>query len=456
MDRKGRTTRIRFKFRTRSWAYRRKFLGNLSKIFRHNVSIMARMAARRIAAPPSFAPHAVGRDFFGINVAPSLSRELEDYHYQCLRELGVTQVRTDYAYDSDPAATERWIDRLAENHDVLVHLVQPSLDAARMDEPERQGAWLAFLRRVFARFAGKVRLYEIGSTPNRHSWSGYSIGDYVTAFALARGVADEFGVELIGPNISDFAPYFMAAVLGELRRRGIRLPLVSDNLFVDRAGAPESFDPHVLGAWAAKRYRWDLVRKSRLLDFLSQATRMGPPICTYVYWTISPDPDKERRRYVTEEQYANYMTRYFVYSAAAGHLHRIYWGQMSGFFKGIVDDGARLRFDPPAVYQRLHNEGSIENYRKRPAFQAFRVMVEQLADTRFVKKWSAGENGAYVFEFEKERRPLLVAWALRSQPADWATITGGRPVSRVVDRDGIERPNTSPLILTERPLYLIL
>lgn len=304
-------------------------------------------------------------------------------------------------------------------------------------------------------FQRKGSPYEVGSTPNRRSWSGYSIGDYITAFSLARKVADPFAVELIGPNVQDFAPYFLAALLSELCRAEIRLPFVTDNLFVDRAGQPESHDVHVLRSTLSAIHRLDLARKSYYLDLIARANAMGPPICTYAYWTINPKPSKPRRRYVTEEQHANHLVRYFVYAAAAGHLRRVYWGQMSGFFKGIINDGAPLRFDPPAVYQRLFNAGSVENYRMRPAFGALRIMVERLADTKFIRKLSAGENEAYVFEFEKQGRSFWVAWAKNGHPADLNTIVPNLRIERAIDRDGND-VQTMPIVLTEKPLYLYL
>jgi hypothetical protein len=449
------TIKSRSKFQTSSWAYRLKLLRNMAGFIRHGLPLGLRYLAGGLERPPSFIPHPVGRDFFGINVAASLSKALEDYHLERLRELGVSQVRTDYAYASDPEPTERWIERLCtEGFEVLVHLVQDCHDASKMDQKESQERWVQFLHRVFARFRGKVRLYEVGSTPNRHSWSGYSISDYVAAFSLARQVAKPFGVELIGPNIEDFAPYYLAALLAELRRAGIRLSFVTDNLFVDRAGAPETYDRHVLSSLLASVHRLDLARKSYFLDLIAKANAMGPPICSYAYWTINPRPSKPRRRYVTEQQHANHLVRYFVYAAAAGHLRRVYWGQMSGFFKGIINDGAPLRFDPPAVYQRLLNAGSVENYRLRLGFGAFRVMVERLADTRFVQKMSAGENGAYVFEFEKQGRPFWVAWTTSDCSADFSAVCPGCQVERVVDRDGNDAPRGEPILLTEEPLYL--
>lgn len=455
MAKDTRTIKIRSKFRTARWSYRRKLLRNLRLIMRHILPLAARYLSRRLERPDSFTPHRVGRDFFGINAAPSPSPELEEYHFERLRELGVTHVRTDYAYESNPEWIERWIDRLCDaQFDVLVHLVQPSEDASQMDEEARRVLWGKFLRKVMKRFAGKVRSYEIGSTPNRHSWSGYTIQDYVTTFSIAREIAGEFGVELIGPNVSDFAPYFLAALLAELRRAGIRLPFVSDNLFVDRAGQPENYDEHVLSRWLVRFHRLDLARKTYVLDVMARAAAMGPPICTYVYWTINPDPRKFRRRYVSEDGYANHMVRYFVYAAAAGHLRRVYWGQMSGFFKGIIDDGARVRFDPPAVYQRLCNAGALEDYRKRPAFGAFRVMVEQMSDTQMIRAWAIGERKAYVFEFEKEGRPLLVGWTKNGVQIELETVIPSLSIDRLIDRDGEAVSADSPVVLTEKPLYI--
>jgi hypothetical protein len=273
-------------------------------------------------------------------------------------------------------------------------------------------------------------------------------------FSLAKKTADRFGVELIGPNIQDFAPYFLAGVLGELRRAGISLPLVTDNLFVDRAGQPEEYDVHVSRPLLHWVHRLDLARKSWYLDLIARANGMGPPICTYVYWTINPNPAKPRRRYVTEEQYANHLVRYFVNAAAAGHLRRVYWGQMSGFFKGIIDDGIPLRFEPPAVFQRLLNAGSLDHYRLRPGFGAFRAMVERLADTNFVRRVSADRKSPCVFEFEKQGKSFWVAWARNGHAADLGASISNQRIARVVDRDGKEVAAGGSISVSESPLYL--
>lgn len=455
MGKKPRTVKTDTKFRATSWSIRRKLFRNGLSIAGQTLPLALRKLAGEFKHLRSFLPHTVGHDFFGINVAPSPTRELEDLHMQRLCELGITQVRTDYAYASNRELTERWIHRLcAQGFDVLLHLVQPAEDASQMERKAPQQRWGQFVESVLARFEGKIRLAEIGSTPNRHSWSGYSIGDYVTAFSLAREIADQRGVELIGPNVEDFAPYFLVAILARLRRAGIRLPFVTDNLFVDRAGEPETFDPHVFRSWFMTIHRLDLVRKSYYLDLIGRACAMGPPICTYTYWTINPKPWKSRPRYISEEQQANHLVRYFTYSAAAGHLRRVYWGQMSGFFKGIIDDGARLRFDPPAVFQRLLNDGAIEDYRARPAFESFRVMVEQLRDTNFVRKRSSGQSNAYVFEFEKRGHPFFVAWTKNGCQADFSAIVPKQEIVRMVDRDGKDMAPCGSITITEKPLYL--
>jgi hypothetical protein len=441
MNEKIPTISVRSRFRTIRWSYRRKLLRDRVTIVGQALRtvLQRRERATDLAAP--FQPHEVGRDFFGINVAASPSRELEDYHLDRLRALGVTHVRTDYAYESDRPATERWIGRLcAEDFDVLVHIVQPFDDASQMDHEGHRDRWIRFLEKVFQRFEGKVHRYEIGSTPNRHRWSGYSIGDYAAAFRAAHQVAGDCGVELIGPNVHGFAPGFLATLLDELRGARVYLPLVTLNLGGTKAGPTEAGMNK-----ASRRGGTGLADQCMHLEQIARDAEMGSLACTYADWPAGAG----------EEHCADSLTRLLVLAAAAGTLQRIYCGQLSGFPRGLIDNGERVRYDPPAAYQCLQNAGSIGDYRERPAFAAFRTLVNQLAGARFVRSIETDDlRKAYVFEFEKQDGCLWVGWTTNGTAMDPRRLAPGLALTSAIDRDGQEIAGTADVKLTKTPVFL--
>jgi hypothetical protein len=441
-------------------AYRRKRRAGYAGLFWSNIGFLLKMATGRAPKPTLFKPHDLDPGFFGANCPPSPTVELEDLMFECLSELGLRSVRVDWGYESDPGIVSRWLERLlAAGIEPLVHLVQPSSEASRMDESGARERWGDFLESVFERFAPRIRRYEIGSTPNRHSWSGYTVGDYVTACRLAQDRAEARGLELLGPNISDFAPYYTIAVLSACRRRKVRFAAMTDNLFVDRGGAPESYDPSVLGRRMRDVARGDLPGKSMGLLWVARAYGIEEVCSTYSYYTLNVGAtqrksDRRPLRYVSLQTYADYLTRYFILSAAAGMLRRVYWGNLAGYYKGVLDDGYRHRPDPPTVHHKFLNYGEADDYRRRPAFEAFRTVVAQLSGARFVVAPSGRDP--YVFEFERDGRSIVAAWSAKpaGDGSAWvdALLADG---ATVLSRDGEEQRLEPPVHLGPSPIYLV-
>ncbi len=215
------------RFEDNSASYRGKRLRAYAALLRANALFLPSALAAAVRPSGLFAPHALERGFFGANCPPSPSADLEDLMFRALADLGLGAVRVDWGYESDRAMVERWIERLLDGgFDVLPHLVQPSAEASRMDMPEARQRWAEFAESAIARFAGRVRHFEIGSTPNRHSWSGYTPSDYAETARLAQEALREWSQRnprkpcprLIGPNISDFAPYFTVALMDACAR----------------------------------------------------------------------------------------------------------------------------------------------------------------------------------------------------------------------------------------------
>ncbi len=380
--------------------------------------------------------------------------------FAALCEIGPRAVRVDWGYDSDPDITARWLERLlAAGFDILLHLVQSSDQASRMTQPEAQRRWGDFLAPIFAKFACRIRQFEIGSTPNRHSWSGYSLRDYVAACRIAQDLADQFGAQIVGPNVSDFAPYFTVGLLDACRRNGVRFSAMTDNLFVDRAGAPEAFDPSVAGKLLRDRAKMDLVGKEAVLKTITRSFGIESAYCTYTYYTLSltgrPRSSRKRPgRYTDPDTYADYLVRYFTLSAAAGALDRVYWGNLAGHFKGLLDDGYPHRPDPPTVHHEFYNYGRAQDYARRPAFAAFRTVVAQLQGARFVA--APCRRGPFLLQFERDGRSVLVAWSAKPNGeksdlvAEW--IANG---AQILSRDGEPLAPQDVPQLGPSPVYLV-
>ena len=149
-------------------------------------------------------------DFFGINVATSEDPGCDDYVIGALRDLDIQHVRLSYSYDAIGAATERFLLRLLdEGFVVLLALLPLKKDAASMAiDAQAQARWRNFVESVIRLYGARLDAIEIGNTPNRGRWSGYSAQSYLATWQIAAKVAEEAGRTLAGPNISDFEPVY--------------------------------------------------------------------------------------------------------------------------------------------------------------------------------------------------------------------------------------------------------
>ena len=119
---------------------------------------------------------AIPTDFLGVNVAPSADPAVNDYTLERLADLGLRQVRMDFSYCGPGGDAQRYLDRLlAAGYQVLLN-VFPPLEEARIlhSDPGAARRWEEFLQGVFRDYRGRVALFEVGNTPNRGRWSGFS------------------------------------------------------------------------------------------------------------------------------------------------------------------------------------------------------------------------------------------------------------------------------------------
>jgi hypothetical protein len=185
--------------------------------------------------------------------------------------------------------------------------------------------------------------------------------------------------------VQDFAPYFNVALLGELRRRGLTPQVHTDNLFVDRAGVPpERFDHRAVSRLLSPLFRLTLLRKLRWLAGISQWAGCEETWITCFAWTVARS-ERAKVRHVEPALQAAYLMRYFLLAAASGLVSRVFWDQLTGHLRGLIDDGNHVRYNPPEVFLRRANHACPGDQAKRPAFHALAEVTRHIAGARFLE-----------------------------------------------------------------------
>ncbi len=427
----------------------------------HAAGGLAGLARRRPAAGHSGSGFCVPADFLGVCVASAADPACDTYVLDRLGELGVRQVRLDLAANDRGGFPERFLDLLlAKGLRVCLHPVQSREDARLMGrDPEAADRWRGFVGDLLDRYGTRAEWIEIGATCNRRSWAGYGAAGFLLAWRIAWEEARGRRLDVIGPNVTDFEPVYNAAWLGLLRRAGMPPARHTDNLFVERAGEPEVFDPKVCGRLLAGAARCDLPRKARLLQRIGAAAGVPDLVCAHTAWSLRRIG---RLLEDVEEHQANYLARYLWLAAASGALARVYWGPLIGQREGLVDDGTSSYPDIPHVTYYGQVFGTPGDFRVRPAFRAFQAAARLLPGAVFRRALPA-ERGLHLLEFERPPdggtgapRRLHVAWtengigALASAcyPSDLLAAAD------CLDRDG-ERLARPPKMFRESPVYLL-
>ena len=396
------------KFRQRTRTMRRKLRRGAMTAAGRSLQFALWRLAHRLPRPN--APHPVPRSFFGINCATNLEPAWDDTCLAWIQDLGVGSVRVDVTYDSHTEAAWRWVDQLhGAGLDVVLHLVQPAAAAANMHAKRERLDWEQFVTAILEPVRGKVSHAELGSTPNRQTWSGYSVSDFVTAHEIARPILNEYGIRAVGPNVSDYAPYFNAALLGAMRARGVVPHVHSDNLFVDRAAVPpERPDHRAVGRALSPLARLTLPRKLQHLASLSQWAGCEETWVTNFAWTIAPEGSR-KPRYVSPERQADLLARYFLLAAASGLVQRVHWCQMLGHLRGLIDDGHTLRYEPPEdVFLRRHNHACPGDEAKRPAFAMLKRVVAAVSGSEFQRAERTSED--VTLHFTRDGAEQRIHW----------------------------------------------
>lgn len=397
--------------------------------------------------------HRVLQGFLGVGVASGAEPECDGYIIERLRELGLNRVRVDFTYHSRGQYGERFLRRLiTEKLKVCLHLVQPFAEAERMYTSEQaRKDWRLFVAETLSAYGGAIELVEIGSTCNRRKWSGYSLPGFLAAWKIAHEVAAAGNWPVAGPNVTDFEPVYNIALLSAMKRKHILPAVHTDNLFVERAVEPESYDHKIAGKTLAATFGFNMVRKARMLNDIALAFDVQRTICPHVSWSL-----RRIARLLddSEEKQADYLARYCCLAAASGALQQVYWGPLVGQREGLIDDGTTEFPEIPHVTFYGRARGELKNYRKRPAFYALQTVNRFIDGAQYIRKISV-EFGLETHEFIAHDGLLHVCWCMNGKRALTRECYPAETLKGAVffSRDGakLDRP---PVMITESPVYI--
>lgn len=244
------------------------------------------------------------------------------------------------------------------------------------------------MTQIFDALNGVCECYVIGSTINRAKWGFFSVNEYLNFYAIAYHLKKERfpHLKLIGSNVIDFEFHFTAHTLFNFKN--IRFDALGTLLYVDRRGAPEN-----------SQMGFNLFRKINLLCSL---IRLSPKISNELIITETNWPIKNTAPYaptsetecVTEEDYSNFMVRYYLLSFATQKVNCVYWHQLIAPGYGLIDNR--------------------EGIRKRSAFEAYKTILSHLSNAKFIQYRTKEEE--HLLICLTPRGILHITWNLTSSP----------------------------------------
>ena len=395
------------------------------------------------------AGHHIPIDFCGVGVAASSDPAYPAYLIGQLNILNIKQVRLDFTYGDFETDTGKLLNVLiAENFNVWLHIVQPYAAASRMDTSAEQASWVGFVGQVVNAYAGKISVIEIGSTINRARWAGYNLAGFFAAWRIAHGIIKSRGVMLAGPNITDFEPIYNIGFLSLMAKYDVLPDIHTDNLFAERSTEPERFDHKIAGRKLAPYLRYNLVKKSHLLQKIAQQYQLKT-VSPSAFWTL---PRIARVLLNAEQKQADYLTRYLVLTAASG-LKSAFWGPFICHREGLIDEGD---FEYPKLERITHYANlrvEVANYQARPAFEALKTFQALVPNSQYLGRLNNSQD-LEVHAFKRDADIVHVAWTINGHVAKLSDCYDENRLENVtiVSQTGIQ---LSPQLITESPIYLL-
>lgn len=274
------------------------------------------------------------------------------------------------------------------------------------------------LSEIFTSLDGLVDIYEIGTTINRTKWGFFSVDEYCEFYKVAYDLKAEFpNLNLIGSGVIDFEYHFTIHTLFNFYK--IKYDGIASLLYVDRRGAPENTQ---MGFALSDKISW-----LSTLIWLSPKTKNDLHI-TETNWPISntaPYAPTSEVECVSEEDYADYMLRYYLLAFASQQVQSVSWHQLIARGYGLVDN--------------------IDGIQIRSAFQTYKFMLQHLKQAQFLRLDI--KRDYYMFQCLVEDRLLQIHWSLKD------TTLQNEEFFEVYSRDG-KSIEDDEIAISSSPVYI--
>jgi len=346
------------------------------------------------------------KTFDGIGLAVRPWPQDPDRHLREIEALGVGPVLLRlHPWDSDHGDEERLAEALVGQGHELSFVIPQNRDLVR----DRK-RWRASVEELAERFGPLGRYFQVGQAINRSKWGIWTHSEYVDLYLEAAEILRRReGVEVLGPSVIDFE---FQAILALVNRDtpGLHFDIVSNLLYVDRRGAPES-----------RQMGLDTVDKVTLLRAIAEIGRNCSERCwiTEVNWPLWEGPHSPAGKTVSvgEEEQADYLVRYYLLALGTGLVERVFWWRLIARGYGLISP---------------ESDGSL---RRRPSWNALRTLIDQVEGATFEGPLPA-PDGAFLYSFSRDGRELAVGWSV-ARPVR-AVLP--RPAVSAVSRNGESAP----------------
>jgi len=272
---------------------------------------------------------------------------------------------------------------------------------------------------IFKQVGNLVDIFEIGTTINRAKWGFFSVNEYLNFYKAVYDIKQKNfqNINLIGSGVIDFEYHFTAHTLFNFSK--IKYDGVSSLLYVDRRKYPEN-----------TQIGFSLSDKIALLTtmvWLSFKTKHKLYI-TETNWPLSgtaPYAPTSEYECVNEQEYANYMLRYYLLAFASQQVDSVSWHQLMATGYGLVD----LR----------------DGIRKREAFLTYKFMLKCLKNASFLRLDI--KRGYYILQTTSNDMLLQIHWSLNK------TTLKNEERFLVYDKNG-NKIDDKELKIDNSPIYI--
>jgi hypothetical protein len=398
--------------------------------------------------------HAVPENFFGVCVASNKNIELDHYIIGQLEALDINNVRIDFTYNDADNFNARFLQTLiTKGFNVTLRLFPPAEIVAHMNDPAEQAGWRVFLATTLDRYGEAVAQVEIGNTINRKRWAGYTLHTFLTTWKIAHKEVKSRGIKLLGPNIQDFEPIYTLGIFKILATERLLPDTQTDNLFVERVSEPERFDHRILKYKWAALFKYNLVKKARILQKIGLDYGVAQTSSSSAFWAIYRI---DRMLTNSKQKQADYLTRYFTLLAASGALQQANWGALICNREGLIDDGLKDA-EYPSLERVAHYQsadGVPSEYERYPSFYAMQSLLKHLSGAQYIKTVASAE-GLEVHHFNNKQQQVHLAWTINGKVAYLSDIYAESTLNnaKITNRDGALLEKNTGLVY-ETPIYL--